>query len=689
MKHLNIIRFIIMFLLCIFVLLPVITLADTNITSNVTKNTVWDISGSPYIITGEIHVFQNVILTIASGVEVKFNQDAELIIGGQLIAVGTIDDPITFTSNSSTPSRGVWKGISFANTAITATYQANFEYDYNNYQILLNYLSGSIIEYCIIEFADMGVKSSEVYPAIKNNNIRNCNTAMYIDNPQPGDYDPTSGIEKWLFFYGNTIEQCETGLEMTTRGNDHAVISNNTFRENELGILSPGYNISNDHAWSSGMIIFNNQFINNTEIAIMIDRYDTYQSPPFVFLYNNNITFNGKGVQVLGHLVALHNYVYNNRLFSYLYVFERYPNGAAFDLSGPVAYLFNNTIQQNGIDTGGHGDGIFLQTSDFNWGDTLNEFVIKYNNLGNSVWDQFDIYIEPDADCSWSKELEVDATNNYWQTSNPSDTIHDSSDVLCAGTVHFEPTAGSAMIPSPLKAHPTLISPENYSEVEQTNYSGGGTRSSYTISFSWSSVLTATKYLLCTYGYEYLDNSANNVVEVTTGTSGSITSYIDGTVNDHFVHWFVVAGNENGWGLPSEVRHVRIVEPSDHNDDVSQNNSSGGSGSGGGGCFIATAAYGSSMAPHVKILREYRDRFLFHNKVGDLFVKLYYIYSPPIAEFIAKHANVRLIVRVSLLPLVGMSWVALNYGHVFILMILLLFGICLMGFMVFRKKFNK
>ena len=105
---------------------------------------------------------------------------------------------------------------------------------------------------------------------------------------------------------------------------------------------------------------------------------------------------------------------------------------------------------------------------------------------------------------------------------------------------------------------------------------------------------------------------------------------------------------------------------------------SDGGGGGGGGCFIATAAYGSSMAPHVKLFREFRDRFLLHNKIGNLFVKLYYNYSPPIAEFIAKHANVRLIVRLSLLPLVGMSWVALNYGHVFILMILLLFGTCLM-----------
>ena len=101
-------------------------------------------------------------------------------------------------------------------------------------------------------------------------------------------------------------------------------------------------------------------------------------------------------------------------------------------------------------------------------------------------------------------------------------------------------------------------------------------------------------------------------------------------------------------------------------------------GGGGGGCFIATAAYGSLIEPHVKILRNFRDRFLITNIVGRSFVNLYYKYSPPLADFIAKHHNLRMMVRLTLFPLVGISWVALKFGILPTFLLVLLFGIGLL-----------
>jgi hypothetical protein len=85
--------------------------------------------------------------------------------------------------------------------------------------------------------------------------------------------------------------------------------------------------------------------------------------------------------------------------------------------------------------------------------------------------------------------------------------------------------------------------------------------------------------------------------------------------------------------------------------------------SGGGsksGCFIATAAYGSYLDPHVKILRNFRDEVLLKSRLGTAFVTFYYKHSPPIADYIAQHETLRTIFRLLLTPVilfVKLGWI--------------------------------
>jgi hypothetical protein len=95
------------------------------------------------------------------------------------------------------------------------------------------------------------------------------------------------------------------------------------------------------------------------------------------------------------------------------------------------------------------------------------------------------------------------------------------------------------------------------------------------------------------------------------------------------------------------------------------------------------------MEPHVMILRDFRDRFLLHSSVGKRFISLYYTYSPPIANFIAKHVSLRAMVRISLLPVVGISWIALKIGPLSTVALMLIFMSCFVGIIWFRWKYKE
>jgi hypothetical protein len=79
-------------------------------------------------------------------------------------------------------------------------------------------------------------------------------------------------------------------------------------------------------------------------------------------------------------------------------------------------------------------------------------------------------------------------------------------------------------------------------------------------------------------------------------------------------------------------------------------------------CFIATAAYGTSTAEQLDVLREFRDGVLLKSTVGSRLVDLYYQVSPPIADFISEHSFVRALVRELLIdPIV---WVVEATGDI-------------------------
>ena len=104
----------------------------------------------------------------------------------------------------------------------------------------------------------------------------------------------------------------------------------------------------------------------------------------------------------------------------------------------------------------------------------------------------------------------------------------------------------------------------------------------------------------------------------------------------------------------------------------------------GGGCLIATATYGSELAPQVQQLRELRDNQLLNTESGSVFMatfnEAYYSFSPIIADYERENPYFKEAVKLAITPLLstlaimenadsesevlglGLSVIALNLG---------------------------
>ena len=115
----------------------------------------------------------------------------------------------------------------------------------------------------------------------------------------------------------------------------------------------------------------------------------------------------------------------------------------------------------------------------------------------------------------------------------------------------------------------------------------------------------------------------------------------------------------------------------------------------GGGCLIATAVYGSEMAPQVQFLREIRDNQLMSTDSGVSFMigfnQLYYSFSPYIADMQRENPVLKEAVKLGITPLLsslsimsyaetesqvigyGIGIILMNIGMYFVAPVMLIF----------------
>lgn len=107
-------------------------------------------------------------------------------------------------------------------------------------------------------------------------------------------------------------------------------------------------------------------------------------------------------------------------------------------------------------------------------------------------------------------------------------------------------------------------------------------------------------------------------------------------------------------------------------------------------CFIATATYGSEVAPEVTLLRNFRDTEILQTLAGENFMlafnAFYYSFSPRVASYISSNAALRGSMKVLLYPLIGILYAsdrifaALSYNGEFAVSVAGIFAATGIGF---------
>jgi len=107
---------------------------------SIVEDETWAPSGNPHVVTAEIQVWEGATLTILPGCTVEFATDVPSGIGigwepltGSLVAEGTAQQPILFTSQACSPQRGDWRGLDFYGGTMATTHLSYCTIEYAGY----------------------------------------------------------------------------------------------------------------------------------------------------------------------------------------------------------------------------------------------------------------------------------------------------------------------------------------------------------------------------------------------------------------------------------------------------------------------------------------------------------------------------------------------------------------------------
>jgi len=417
--------------------LAALAASSCNVSGIIDSDTTWSPSEcDPYVVIGNLNVQSGVTLTIEPGTTVKFESSKVLAVQGTLVARGTPMSPITFTSNRTSPARGDWGYIHFADLSTDATFDEEG-----------NYTGGCIIQYAVIEYAGGAGVSN-------NGALRIETSAPFIDHNTIRD-NQVAGIRIWGNGAPRITNNAITGnsgnaihVYYDSIDNGIATISSNTISGNTAS--SRGGGIYVYYWFSSGTVTISDNIISGNTASnrgggIYVYNHNHGYDSVMVTIsgntINGNSSSNGGGIyinQSYGSSIATisNNTISCNTASSSgggIYAYYRSNSGTAtingntisrnsasngggiyVDDSNPT--IQNNTITDNVASQTDRGGGIYLCDG---CRPTINDNDLYGNMTGDPVNTPNDLY-----NGNTYGGGDVNAENNYWGTAD-SDVIED------------------------------------------------------------------------------------------------------------------------------------------------------------------------------------------------------------------------------------------------------------------------